>query len=48
MHFPLIQTQPVTADLLSVVFLRDFEVISRWTALGSAIIMGSNLLTCQG
>jgi drug/metabolite transporter (DMT)-like permease len=46
--FPLIQTQPLMAVILSAIFLRDLEVISRWTALGSAIIVVGAALVVIG
>jgi drug/metabolite transporter (DMT)-like permease len=46
--FPLIQTQPLFAVLLSAVFLRDLEVITRWTALGSAVIVAGAALVVIG
>jgi drug/metabolite transporter (DMT)-like permease len=46
--FPLIQTQPLIAVILSAVFLRDLEIISRWTALGSAIIVAGAALVVIG
>ncbi|MFB6309946.1 MAG: DMT family transporter [Salinirussus sp.] len=46
--FPLIQTQPLMAVLLSAIFLRELEVITRWTALGSAIIVSGAALVVIG
>jgi hypothetical protein len=34
--------------LLSAVFLRDLEVITRWTALGSAVIVAGAALVVIG
>lgn len=37
--FPLVQTQPLFAVPLSALFLRRLEVVSRWTAAGSVVIV---------
>jgi drug/metabolite transporter (DMT)-like permease len=46
--FPLIQTQPLMAVLLSAIFLGELEVITRWTALGSVIIVAGATLVVLG
>lgn len=46
--FPLIQTQPLMAVVLSAAFLHDLEVITRWTALGSAVIVSGAALVVLG
>lgn len=46
--FPLVQTQPLFAVVLSAVFLRNLEVISRWTVLGSTIIVTGAALVVLG
>ena len=46
--FPLIQTQPIFAVVLSAAFLGRLEVITRWTALGSSIIVVGAALIVLG
>lgn len=46
--FPLVQTQPLFAVILSGIFLRQLETITRWTLLGSAIIVGGASLVILG
>lgn len=38
--FPLVQTQPIFAVVISAVFLGQLEIITRWSILGSSIIVG--------
>lgn len=42
--FPLVQTQPFFAVVLSAVFLRDTEIITRWTFVGSLVIVTGAVL----
>jgi drug/metabolite transporter (DMT)-like permease len=43
--FPLVQTQPLFAVVLSALFLDDLEIVTRWTALASiAIVAGAALV----
>ena len=46
--FPLVQTQPLFAVVLSAVFLRQLEVVTRWTLLGSCITVGGAVLVIAG
>jgi drug/metabolite transporter (DMT)-like permease len=46
--FPLVQTQPLFAVVLSSIFLNQLEIISRWTALGSLIIVSGAALVVIG
>jgi len=46
--FPLVQTQPLFAVGLSAVFLRQLEVVTRWTLLGSTIIVAGAALVVVG
>lgn len=46
--FPLIQTQPLFAVVLSAIFLRELEVITRWTAVGSLVIVLGAVLVILG
>jgi len=46
--FPLVQTQPLFAVVLSGVFLRRLEVVTRWTLLGSCVIVGGVALVVIG
>lgn len=46
--FPLVQTQPLFAVVLSAVFLGQLEIISRWSVLGSSIIVGGVVLVVVG
>ena len=46
--FPLVQTQPLFAVVLSTLFLGRLEVISRWTIAGSAVIVGGATLVVIG
>lgn len=48
MFFPLVQTQPLFAVLLSAVFLGRLEVITRWTVISSIIIVGGATLGIMG
>jgi len=46
--FPLVQTQPLFAVVLSAIFLRRLEIITRWTVVGSIIIVGGATLVVIG
>lgn len=46
--FPLVQTQPLFALVLSALFLGKLEVISRWSAVGSTIIVIGAALIVMG
>jgi drug/metabolite transporter (DMT)-like permease len=46
--FPLVQTQPLFAVVLSAVFLGQLEVVSRWTVLGSVTIVAGAALVVLG
>lgn len=46
--FPLVQTQPLFAVGLSAVFLSRLEIITRWSILGSVIIVGGAALIVVG
>lgn len=46
--FPLVQTQPLFALAFSAAFLGKLEVISRWSALGSTIIVVGAALVVMG
>lgn len=46
--FPIVQTQPLFAVLLSAIFLRQLEIITRWTILGSLIIVTGATLVVIG
>lgn len=46
--FPLLQTQPLFAVGLSAVFLGRLEVISRWSVLGSSVIVTGAALVVLG
>lgn len=46
--FPLVQTQPLFAVVLSAVFLGQLEIITRWSVLGSSIIVGGVVLVVVG
>lgn len=46
--FPLVQTQPLFAVVLSAIFLRRLEIITRWTVAGSVIIVGGATLVVIG
>lgn len=46
--FPLAQTQPLFAVLFSALLLRQIEIITRWTALGSSVIVVGAALVATG
>lgn len=46
--FPLVQTQPLFAVVLSALFLGQLEVVTRWTVVGSAIVVGGVTLIVVG
>lgn len=46
--FPLVQTQPLFAALLSGAFLGRLEIVSRWTVAGSAVIVTGAALVVVG
>lgn len=46
--FPLVQTQPLFAVLFSAVFLRELEVVTRFTMLGSLVIVLGAVLVVLG
>lgn len=46
--FPLVQTQPLFAVALSAVFLRQLEIVTRWTLLGSVVIVAGAALVVVG
>ncbi|MFB6113205.1 MAG: DMT family transporter [Halodesulfurarchaeum sp.] len=46
--FPLIQTQPLFAVVLSAVFLSDLEVVTRWTVAASGLVVVGAVLVILG
>lgn len=46
--FPLVQTQPLFAVILTGLFLRELEVTTRWTALGSSLVVAGAALVVIG
>ncbi|MFB6160163.1 MAG: DMT family transporter [Haloferacaceae archaeon] len=46
--FPLVQTQPLFAVVLSSLFLGRLEVITRWTVAGSSVIVAGATLVVLG
>lgn len=46
--FPLLQTQPLFAVVLSAAFLGRLEIITRWSLLGSSIVVGGVALVVIG
>lgn len=46
--FPLIQTQPLFAIMLSALFLGQFEVVTRWTVVGGIVIAAGAMLVIVG
>jgi drug/metabolite transporter (DMT)-like permease len=46
--FPLLQTQPLFAVVFSAAFLSRLEVVTRWSLLGSSIIVGGAALVVLG
>lgn len=46
--FPLVQTQPLFAVVLSAAFLGRLEIITRWSMLGSSVIVAGVVLVVVG
>lgn len=46
--FPIVQTQPLFAVLLSAIFLRQLEITTRWTILGSLTVVTGAILVVIG
>lgn len=46
--FPLVQTQPLFAVVLSAVFLSRLEIVTRWSLLGASVIVAGATLVVVG